>query len=97
MKKLLFPLVALALAACTTAQKDRVNTTLATICTSAPLAQALYNSALATHDNTQVNNILNYLQASCPAILILVQTVPVREPAVVLPPPVVPVPGPERG
>lgn len=85
----------LALAACTTAQKERVTTTLATICTSAPLAQSLYNVALATHDNARVNEIFNYLQATCPAVLVIIQTVPVKEPTP--PPPVVPVPGPERG
>lgn len=81
---------------CTALQKERVTTTLSTICTNAPLAQALYNAALASHDNTRVNEILNVLQASCPAVLVIVQTVPVRE-SVVPPPPPTLTPGPERG
>lgn len=95
-KFILIATAALALAACTTAQKERVTSTLTTICTSAPLAQALLNTALASHDNTRVNEILNYLQATCPTVLILVQTVPVKEP-VIPPAPPPPTPGPERG
>jgi hypothetical protein len=81
---------------CTTAQKERVSNGIASVCTSAPLAQALYNTALASHDNQRVNEVLNYLQASCPAILVLVQTVPVKESTPVAPPPA-PVITPERG
>lgn len=89
-------IVTLLLTGCTTLQKERVTSTLSTICTSAPLAQALYNAALASHDNARVNEILNILQASCPAVLVIVQTVPVRE-SVVPPPPPTLTPGPERG
>lgn len=87
------------LSACTAAQKERVNSTLGTICTSTPLAQALYNGALASHDNARVNEILNYLQAACPAVLVIVQTIPTRQQpeVIVLPPPVQPAIGPERG
>lgn len=75
---ILLGLVALALSACTAAQQGRVESTLNTICTSAPLAQALYNTAVASGDNTRVNQILNYLQATCPTVLILVKTIPVK-------------------
>jgi hypothetical protein len=89
-------LFALLLSGCTALQKERVTSTLSAICTNAPLAQALYNGALASHDNRRVNEILNVLQASCPAVLIVVQTVPVRESAAPPPPPTQ-TPGPERG
>jgi hypothetical protein len=62
------------------------------VCVSAPIAQALYNSAVATGDGDKVNEILNKLQAACPGVLLLIHTVPVK---VEVPPP--PQPGPERG
>jgi len=83
----------LALAACTTAQVEKVESTTQAICTSAPLAQALYNTAVASGDNNRVNEIMNYLQAVCPTVLILIKTVPVKEPVYVP----APAPTPERG
>lgn len=91
MKRILL-LAALPLAACTTAQIEKAQTITETACMSAPIAQALYNTAVKSGDATKVNQILDYIRASCPGVLILIQTVPVKE---AVPPP--PVPGPERG
>jgi hypothetical protein len=85
----------LALGACTTTQRDRVETVAATVCTSLPLAQALYNLAIQSGDRTRANLLLTSLQLSCPAMLALIQTY--QPPAVVVPAPPPPVSTPERG
>lgn len=86
---------ALALAACTTAQKERVEVTASALCQSVPLVQTLYNTALANHDNATANLVLTTIQISCPAVLSLIHTYQPPEPVVV------PVPAPtatgERG
>ncbi len=78
--------IAFLLMSCTTAQKERVTATLNTLCTSAPLAQALYNTAVESNDQNRINQILAYIQATCPTTLVLIQLVPVKpvivEPAI---------------
>jgi hypothetical protein len=85
----------LLLSGCAPAAIAGVNSAATAVCTSAPLAQALYNSAVASGDHDRVNKILNELQAACPSVLILIQTVPVKVEVPVAPPTVTP--GPERG
>lgn len=84
------------LAGCTPATLAGVNAAANAVCTSAPIAQALYDSAVATGDQGKVNEVLNKIQAVCPSALVLIHTIPVKvEVPVVIPPP--PTPGPERG
>jgi hypothetical protein len=79
------------LSGCAPAAVAGVNTAATAVCAAAPLAQALYDSAVATGDTDKVNRVLNQLQAACPSVLLLIHTVPVR---VEVP---VAVAGPERG
>lgn len=97
-KLLLLAAASVALTGCTAAVQERVESTVATICTSAPIAQALYNTAVASGDDNRINQILSYIQATCPTVLILIQTVPVPGGAIPIPPPPpIPTPTPERG
>jgi hypothetical protein len=83
------------LGGCAAATLAGVNQAANLVCTSAPIAQALYNSAVATGDGDRINKVLSDLQASCPGVLLLIHTVPVKVELPAAPPP--PVPGPERG
>lgn len=83
------------LGGCAAATLAGVNQAATLVCTSAPIAQALYNSAVATGDGDRINKVLSDLQASCPGVLLLIHTVPVKVEVPAAPPP--PVPGPERG
>jgi hypothetical protein len=64
----------LAIAACTTTQTAHVESTVNALCQSAPLAQIAYNVAVQNHDNVTVNQILNIITASCPAVLTSIHT-----------------------
>lgn len=86
--------VALALSACTTAQKEQVSDVTARICTSLPLAQAAYDAAVDSNDPRTVDVVLGTLRVSCPLILAGIQLVPTRTVTVPVP---VPTPTPERG
>lgn len=92
---ILLGVAALLVTGCAPAALAGVNTAANLVCTSAPFAQALYNSAVATGDGDRINKVLTDLQRACPSVLLLIHTVPV-EVAIPAPPPP-PVPGPERG
>jgi hypothetical protein len=91
----LLGIATLFLGGCAAATLAGVNQAANLVCTSAPIAQALYNSAVATGDGDKINKVLSDLQAACPGVLLLIHTVPVKIELPAAPPP--PVPGPERG
>jgi hypothetical protein len=66
------------LGGCAAATLAGVNQAANLVCTSAPIAQALYNSAVATGDGDKINKVLSDLQAACPGVLLLIHTVPVK-------------------